>query len=169
MEIFGHINTRIKGFFLILALLGLVHQGCKKDNPVSHSECKDFSQKSTSLVRDYGSDTSCLEYTFIPAEGKLVLKHINAGFNCCPGSLYCDTDVQGTTITLTEREEEALCDCLCLYDLDVVVSGISGKEYLIVVEEPYAQGQEKIEFQADLGQSQSGSWCVERTMYPWGL
>jgi hypothetical protein len=154
-----------------MILTGLVtfQQGCKKEMSVSHSECKDFTGKSSSPVNGFGSDTTCLVYNFIPAESKLVLKHINAGFNCCPGNLYCDADVQDSVIILTESEQEALCDCLCLYDLDIIVPGVLKRKYLVVMEEPYANGQESIQFQIDLVQSLNGSFCVGRNQYPWGL
>jgi hypothetical protein len=73
------------------------------------------------------------------------------------------------TIFLTESEEKAECDCNCLYDLDINIPEVEKQKYYISIHEPYRGNQVKIIFEIDLTQNETGVFCVERTLYPWGL
>jgi hypothetical protein len=95
--------------------------------------------------------------------------HINAGFNCCPGEIYCDIDIRNDTIFLIESEEKAECDCNCLYDIDITIAEVEKQKYHISIDEPYHKGQEKILFEIDLIENETGIFCVQRTLYPWGI
>lgn len=142
---------------------------CDKENPVSHSECKDFNLKATVQSDNYGSDSSCVSYTYDFQNKKLILNHINAGFNCCPGEIYCDIEIIKDTIFLTESEEKANCNCNCLYDIVINISEVAKHKYYISINEPYCNNQEKILFEIDLALNETGVFCTERTLYPWGI
>jgi len=154
-----------------LVLLFLT-EGCNKENNingivagkiVSHSDCKNGKSF------DQGRNGSCIQYTYSEEEKKLTLSHINAGFNCCPDSLFCKVDLAGDTLVISEFEKDALCNCDCLFDLKIEVTGIEKNGYYVKVIEPYCGDQEKLIFKIDLTNNISGAYCVERKLYPWGM
>lgn len=117
--------------FGVFFLIGLITISCEKENEKSNSKVLVFSGqlvnnstcknefKSTLNTTSTSDTLSCVEYTFDNTNNKLILKHINAGFNCCPDSLYVQTTLQSDTIIIQEYESNALCFCECLYDLDI--------------------------------------------------
>ena len=132
------------------------------------TECKKF-ETNQFLIAGSTSE-SCVEYGYDEGNGILRLRHINAGFNCCPGELLADITVENGVITVSEKESEAACNCNCLYDLDFEIENIAVGTYRIVFLEPYrAQGDEELDFFANLGAAPSGTNCVPRHSYPWGL
>ncbi len=160
---------KFKVFTGIYLFLTMILFSCDRENPVSHSDCKKFNLKSVSESCDYGSDSSCICYDYNSQYKILVIKHVNAGFNCCPGKIFCDIDIDNDTIFLKESEEKAECDCSCLYDVDITVSDIERQKYTINLREPYSDDQERIVFEMDLTKNESGVFCVERKFYPWGI
>lgn len=159
----------MKYFRILMSItlcLGIFLFSCNKDKPVNHSECKTFGGKST--MQTIGPDSSGLEYTYNEQAKTLSLKHINAGFNCCPGEIYCNAEVKNDTIFLKESEQKSECDCNCLFDLDFELNEVEKQWYYISLYEPYAIGQDSIRFAIDLTQSTSGVFYVQRTGYPWG-
>ncbi len=160
MVCFISIVTFISSAFLI---------SCHKENPisqnmtgklVSHSDCK--SNKSV-----FADTVSCVEYSFQPSSGKLLLKHINSAFNCCPGEISCLVSILNDTITIIEQESQTLCNCDCIYDLDIEVNGVTAKMYRLKFIEPYLGDQEPLDFMINLATEVTGSLCVTRTNYPW--
>ena len=151
----------------ILVISLFAAAGCKKDSPISHSGCKEFSQKSD--AGGHGPDHSCVIYSYAPFSRVLSVRHVNAAFNCCVKKIYCDVDVTDGSIVFTEREGQdgQKCDCLCLYDIEVEAKDVTAKKYRITFHEPYAPDEEQIEFEADLGLDPEGVFCVARTAYPW--
>lgn len=160
----------------LLLFISILLNGCNKNNNesmnqvpegklISHSECKNLNQKTT----DDRNNESCVEYTFQAEEEKLILMHINSGFNCCPGDLSCIVHIANDTIVIEELESEASCDCECLFDMDIEITGIKASEYFVKFIEPYCGDQKKLEFLIDLQQNSSGEYCVERDQYPWGI
>ncbi len=111
---------------------------------------------------------SCVKYSFDKSKNTLTLKHVNAGFNCCPGKLYVETSLSGNTIMIKEHESESSCKCQCLYDLDIVLTGVEAKKYKIEIVEPYATRQQQIIFEVNLENDNEGDFCVKREGYPWG-
>jgi hypothetical protein len=100
--------------------------------------------------------------------GRLQLRHLNAGFNCCPGKLGAEVNVSGRLITVTETEEQAGCRCLCLFDLEIEVTDLEQGEYALVLVEPYAASRgPALVSTVSLGSSGEGRFCVERHGYPW--
>jgi len=78
----------------------------------------------------------------------------------------------GNVITIQENEslESGGCDCLCLFDVNYQISNLPAGEYTIVVHELYLmEGDEILQFTVDLASTPSGSYCVQRDHYPWGM
>ena len=133
---------------------------------VNSPTCK--SGLKSSGTEDTSDSLSCVEYYFDEANNKLTLKHINAGFNCCPENIYVQTSLSGDTIIIEEHEVDGMCDCDCLYDLEIELEGIAAKKYQIEFNEPYASPGE-ISFEVDLTNTAEGEFCVTRKFYPWGV
>lgn len=142
---------------------GLVFSG----ELTSHTGCKSF--KTTGVLSDIPDTLTCVNYTFDALTNKLVIKHINAGFNCCPDILYCIITLNSDTIIIQENEKEALCNCNCLFDLDMEITGVETSKYQVRFIEPYAGDQEELQFEMDLTKHPDGSVCVVRKQYPWGV
>lgn len=159
-------------FFLPLLILSLLPSSCEMENQkitatlVDHSECKGLKSASADEVPN---TQSCINYIYDNATGILSVKHINAGFNCCPGKLSCGVAIVSDTLVITEKEQSALCDCDCLFDLNVELSNMTVKEYVIKVVEPYCGDQQKLIFTVDLEKEPAGSFCATRKQYPWGM
>ena len=150
--------------------------GCKKDDSknslvfggklISKSECKSNFKM---IVAPTPDTLSCVDYYFDKSTNKLFLNHINAAFNCCPDSVYCNISLENNTIVVREYESASPCDCDCIYDLNIEVNGIETKSYQIKFIEPYAESEDEILFNIDLESELSGSYCVVRKGYPWGM
>ncbi|MFO7617554.1 MAG: hypothetical protein R6V75_09905 [Bacteroidales bacterium] len=151
--------------FLLIGLL----PACNKESAEpallfdkSHG-CKQFDLKSTG---EDGHGQDCLYYTY--SDKELKIKHVNAGFNCCPEGFVVNLKVSGDTLVIIERENSNLCDCNCLFDLEYTLTGISKDKWWVLVDEEYVHGEmEPMLFQVDLRKEPEGKWCVERTRYPW--
>jgi hypothetical protein len=135
-----------------------------------YSGCKESAK--TSLPDITPPDQDCIQYQY-DGESILLLKHVNAGFNCCPDEILADVAVTGSVITVTESESlepSGGCFCLCLFDVDYQISNLPPGEYTITVNQLYLQpGEQILEFTFDFASSPSGSYCVQRDDYPWGI
>jgi hypothetical protein len=130
---------------------------------IGHTECKTF--QTGGVADSIPSNQECMEYSY-DGEGVLLLKHINAEFNCCPESITADISIEDSVITIEEHESFAngkLCTCLCLYDLDFEIRNLEPGEYTIKVISPYIHpNKELLEFTITLSSSpSSGRYCVE--------
>lgn len=130
---------------------------------ISNTDCKSF------LKSSFPDSVSCIEYAWDETNNTLNINHINAGFNCCPKSLYCKVSLNNDTILIQEFEKEALCNCICLYDLTIEINDLTAKKYTLHVIEPYAQGLDPLCFDINLSAKKTGSYSVIRKQYPWGL
>ena len=155
---------------LFLILLIFIAFSCDKnsiDNSdgklVTHTLCKD--EKNSA----FDTGESCVEYSYDDESNILNLKHINTAFNCCPDRLYCDISINNDTIIIEEFERKQECNCVCLYDIESEVYNIEAKTYILKFIEPYLGNQEELVFEIDLSFNISGTYCVERTNYPWGI
>lgn len=86
---------------------------------ISHSECKNSGSDSTRLTS--GSLSSCADYRFDAAAKKLFIKHINAGFNCCPDSLYCAVKMSNDIIIIKEPLSLARCTALDRASMETLI------------------------------------------------
>lgn len=162
----------MKTFYQWLFIIILVIIGCDREGKVVPSveltgstDCKDISLKAGAA---HSSDQDCIQYKWLDGD-TLNIKHVNAGFNCCPQGFRVALRVSGDTLIISESENSSLCDCSCLFDLDYTLTGISRGIWYIKVVEPYVQqaGEEKILFTANFKRIVEGEYCVTRTGYPW--
>jgi hypothetical protein len=150
--------------------------GCSDDNPatvagaepasslVAMSECK----RGTDFTSDRGSDQDCIEWSYNGA-GTLTLKHVNTAFNCCP-EYDITLAVREGTIALHERETAGLCACLCVFDIELRVTDLPRGIYTITVEQEYLEpGEPTHVYELNLTEASTGSFCIPRAHYPWGL
>ena len=177
-----------RGFIIIFALpvvfAGLLWFACSNskstnpagsDNPdltvskVTGSDCKPTYIINSSAV---SADQDCLRFSY-GVDGVLQINRINVCFNCCPDSFGVKIDYADKVITITEREFLTHpCDCLCLYDIDYTISGLTKSKYTIKVVEPYVEVSEQnaaLEFDVDFSKTPTGEFCVYRPDYPWGI
>ena len=167
------------GYFLLLLSL-LITNSCKQDENiipfhpvaslVSYHGCKTFQEEisASSLVRLlYDQNQDCIEYQYY-GDNVLEIRHINAGFNCCPGTIIAQININDNIIVIKESETESQCFCLCLFDVNYKIEGLMPGKYTIKIIEPYTNDQdEKLEFVLDLFRGTSGTYCVYRNHYPW--
>jgi hypothetical protein len=164
---------RTTKFILIIALLALLNS-CETNDPltpligkVNLSECK------SNLKSISGTETadtlSCIYYSYDSREKLLMINHINAGFNCCPGEICCTATLSGDTLIVTETESTSLCDCDCLFDLNIEIDNVDNTAHHLRIIEPYWSGAGSLEFDIFLKNSTEDNWCSTRKRYPWGL
>jgi hypothetical protein len=161
-------------FILLFLAVTVMYSGCRKEQPpekplhswiVKHSDCKAFPPDSAIEL----SNKSCVEYIYNDSEKELFLRHLSAGFNCCPGNLYYVAEYSGDTLVIQAFESEAGCFCLCLYDLDIRVTGVDKYTTYIKIIEPYSHDQDKLYFKVNFSVESMGEYCADRTQYPWGV
>jgi hypothetical protein len=152
---------------LFVALQG----GCRRQQSetpagrlTGRSDCKVFIAGPAPAIIPPDED-ECIHYRY--SGNTLVLAQRNAAFNCCPGEITAAITVNGHVITIRETEQEAGCSCLCLYDLEMEISGLAPGVYRIQVEEPYLGGQAPLDIIVDLEQEGEGEHCLDRDGYPW--
>ena len=142
---------------------------------VGHSSCKSHSVAAKpgtdpAATADPSNDETCVVYSYDASTGLLSFTHVNAAFNCCPDQITADFSVEGNTITVTEDEVLVNpCLCLCLYDVECVVTDLSPGTYELVIEEKYTADGPPLAVSLDLTESVTGvTVCVPRDGYPWG-
>jgi len=120
-----------------------VMQGCiSGPNVPADPNCADFSPRidtysnSGCLPGDAQKDGYpwCGDDTFeMTAEAhSLHVTHRNATYNCCPDDIRVELTVAGRTLHLTEEEILTMpCACLCCYDVETTVVGLSPGTYTV--------------------------------------
>jgi hypothetical protein len=156
---------RIFSVFLIISSLFIIFNCVEEEEsgPViaeltGYGSCKDFG------TREGEDSTSmeCVEYEYDEANA-LYLKHINAGFNCAPGEIWAEFNIEDNLIEITENQLQSVADCNCLYDLEYELKNIKPGSYIINFSGPLAT----LVFIVNLKSHSGGSYCVERSEYPW--
>jgi len=158
----------------VVYLINYLYRGGQAPNPptgviVNYDGCKEFAKGTPG--DDTPPDQDCIEYQY-DGVSVLLLKHVNAGFNCCPDEILADITIEDNVITIEEDEslESGGCYCLCLFDVDYQISNLPPGEYTIRINGLYLEeGDEILQFTVDLASSPSGSFCVYRDHYPWGI
>jgi hypothetical protein len=175
--------NRLPGGSVCLILAALVFSGCTRSsdtNRVSDAgplpdaltiklvDISDCKESPTGIPRVVASSSQdCVEWWYV-GESSLHLRHVNAGFNCCP-VVDVDIRVEGETITVEEIELEGNCWCLCLFDVEYVIEDLSPGVYQLTFVEPYRpQSDPVLQTTLDLEAASSGRFCVPRSQYPWG-
>ena len=162
--------------FLAAVSLMLIVFGCEHDTEtedplvfsgrlVKHTECKVSTFDSITNLVD---SLSCAGYSFNASTHRLNITHINAGFNCCPDSIFSNVSISNDTIIIQEFESDPHCYCLCLYDLFYEIDGIKAKQYQVKFIEPLIREQQPLIFGIDLSNQPVGKHCVTRHRNPWG-
>ena len=130
------------------------------------SGCKEFTlSKTTAPV---SSNQDCIQYEY-DGLGTLLLKHVNGGFNCGTDTVIPEISIGIGSIMINEDEEGDPAWCLCLFDVDYEIIDLPPGAYTIRINGLYLQeGDEPLEFTADLTSATAGEFCVPRTHYPWG-
>ena len=168
-------QSRIVFYFFVMLLM--IDGSCSTEsensgsmnltiNILGNPQCNH--SKSAEINVQTSVSQSCVEYAFDRDNGKLILRHLNAPFNCCPDSLWCTVILKNDTIIIQEFEKNKGCKCDCLYDLDIEIEGIEPGKYQLQLIEPYVEEQNEICFEMDLLNHKQGSYCVNRTQYPYG-
>ena len=63
---------------------------------------------------------------------RLVIRHLDVVINCCLE--YSPTvEVNGDTIRVTEVDTGPPCDCICPFDLEIVIEGLEPGAYTVVL------------------------------------
>lgn len=163
------------GLIAMVVSLCLCTTGCNDEAQAP----ADHPQATGSLVRIEGckstltnttAGSACMRFTYDAAARKLLLTHVNAGFNCCPEQIHAAVTVKDGTIRIAESEAGPNCRCNCLYDLDIVVENVPPQAFTVTVDEPLLDSNEvRMEFPIDLTSETSGEHCVPRRSYPWGM
>lgn len=160
--------------FIILVTVG----GCKKSSEVQaipvgmlmdHTECKETLTGAAGAGEDFapGPFNDCINYQYNGVD-TLIMTHINAGFNCCPGDISGVVSCNGNRITITEQESTAGCHCMCLYDLDYrIVNMVPGQYTIHIVEPNIGADDQVLEVTLNLTEETSGEFCLPRRHYPW--
>lgn len=138
----------MKKFFYLWCVIALVaFTGCKDDdyNPVKQPKLTNFNNsgcKPSAESRSVGGN----EYFELKGSqaGNLLVKHINAVFNCASNKFEAKANLEGKTITVTELaiiENGVMANCICPYDLDYEIGPLEeGETYSITVVSTYDLG-----------------------------
>ncbi len=169
-------KTIISMALCVVCVIGLMVNGCKKSSEVQvdpsgallqANGCKQFLADTRKNGFVPGPHNDCIDYQY-DGSGKLILSHINAGFNCCPGEITAEIEFNGSLVIITEAEEKQDCRCNCLFDLNYEINNLSPGQYTIRFIEPYLEtGDQVLEITVNLSSATSGSFCLPRNYYPW--
>jgi len=177
-------NTKAKIKFVFIAFLLLIASSCKESSNillldpvgtlVNYSGCKSTNENSGISGKNYianiwpDPNNDCIEYHY-SSDNSLLINHINAGFNCCPGKIVANIIIKDNIITIKENETKPECSCLCLFDVTYQITGLRPGIYKIkIIGLCLNEQDEKLEFTVDLSSPSSGSYCIHRNHYPWG-
>jgi hypothetical protein len=70
-------------------------------------------------------DADALQVSVDPQTAAVLLTHAGAMYNCCPEPIHYDVATSGGTLTVVERVlEETPCNCICCFDLEIVVASV---------------------------------------------
>ena len=159
---------------VILSTVVILFAACdeKESLPITFGltnspECKNIDK--SAAFNEKADSLSCIEYTYNSESKTLILKHINAGYNCCPGKISFDATFSNDTLIIEESETSSLCNCNCLYDLEMEFKNFTDQNFQIKIIEPYLGNCEEINFRIDLKSDKNGEWCSVRKSYPWGM
>ena len=159
-----------KNFFLVMSTLlmlafGMSNCSSDSDDTVDNQkeiELKNFSNtgcKNRYMSRAEDDSKEIIEYSVLH-DGYLYIYHRNVFFNCCPGTIGADIQVEGNKIIIGEYETEDECDCVCPYDLGYEVGPlVEGKSYTIYIGH---KGRELKVAEFTFKNPMSGTWNLKQ-------
>ena len=159
------VYVKLKGIMFFLLGLGVVFSlsVCKKAENIypdtvegvltSSNGCKNNGEKQSSSTNQVVQE--CIEYQY-NGENTLLVNHINAVFNCCPGTISAYTQFSEGVIAIVESESEHGCKCNCHYDLDYHFYNIPPAVYTLRIT---CEGGDIREYKINLDSTLSGSKC----------
>lgn len=156
---------------IIVLFLPLLIVCCSKNNTAEEdmnimggvtfvSDCKQVEARDDD--RPAWDTLNCMLWDYNSAVKVLNMKHLNVFFNCCPGKITATIYEKNDTIFIMESEEENYCSCLCQYDVDMELTGVSKKVYQVelTVVYPWAWGlSNPLDFEMDLQTNPDGQYC----------
>ena len=153
---------------VVLGVIALCAGNCQRSNsdvgPLSVSVSSDMICRANVPLKsnDPPSENSCVRYTY-EGDSLLMIKHLNAGFNCCPEKFAADIEVKGDSLIIREDDFKHGCKCNCQYNLDILVHNLPADLYHVRIAEPYAgKPESRLIFDLDLKKEKTGEFCVTR-------
>ena len=148
---------------VLMLTIGMTNCSSDSDDTVDNQkeiELKNFSNtgcKNRYMSRAEDDSKEIIEYSVLH-KGYLYINHRNVFFNCCPGTIGADIQVEDNKIIIGEYETEDECDCVCPYDLGYEVGPlVEGKSYTIYIG---YKGRESKVAEFTFQNSMSGTWGV---------
>lgn len=86
------------------------------------------------------------EVAFYVGDGSIEVQHSQTSFNCCAW-LGFEVYQEGSAIDIFEWEHldpPGGCNCLCCFDVQVVIGGLEAGEYTVTVTKRYDGGAEEV-------------------------
>jgi len=114
---------------IFLCLIGIL--ACEKNSndtiikDYTYSACKDNLKES--------DETESIHLKTL-TNNQLLIEHINAYFNCEPGKILVKGEIiNANQINIYEDEEQHIADCICRYDLNYKIVGVTLGENTITI------------------------------------
>jgi len=137
--------------FLVILFLCAIFPACEENNNndpkvdrITHGDCKPGTKSS--------ENTESIEYTTVD-KNYLSVKHVNVLFNCEPGQLVVDVELQDDTIFVNENEKQSIVNCICPYDLSYRIGPLSYGNYQFVL---LQGGLQRTQFLIDFNSTTEG-------------
>ncbi len=113
-------------------------------------------------TNDPPPEVSCINYSY-DGDSILSMKHLNAGFNCCPDNFTVDIEIKGDSLIIREDDVKHGCKCNCLYDIEITVRNLPADKYHVrIIESYYNYSWPRLMFELDLKKTRTGEVCVTR-------
>jgi hypothetical protein len=139
---------KMLSFLSIILVMVFMFTSCKESSIASEivasgiivnfEGCKEFNTSPGVLAYQIEKNKECIEYEY-NSRNTLYIKHINAGFNCCPGEIVADIDIENNEIIIIEKETNPSCYCQCLFDVNYKFIYIAPDVYTIKIIGPCHQ------------------------------
>lgn len=157
-----NITTYILASILLLNLFS-----CEKEsNSTSEKPLLVLKSKTKSTNSSLNSDRLIFDYN--ASERILNITHQNTAFNC-KSDVNLEFKIKNDQIIIEEKESNAQCSDLSLFDISFQLKNLPEKKYTIKIIEPYVNiSTEKLEFEIDLTELEKGAFELQRNFYPWG-
>lgn len=112
---------KIVNLMLTLCIINIL--SCEKNT--NDSIIKEFAYSSCKGNLKESGETESIHLKTL-ANNQLLIEHINAYFNCEPGKITVKGEIiDAYKINIYEDEEQNIADCICRYDLNYKIVGIT--------------------------------------------